>query len=430
MAADGRTAPWDPLGRAPRKVLRAPKADGGKVTNKDGGRAGGVRRGAGRAVLAWSRQRRQVGGQGARLGPRGRHEPVRRLRPRPTRARVPEDPSSLLQAHADRARRQQLHQGAVGLGIGLGELQEGEEGLRQAPAPPPGLSLQALRLQRDPAARRPGQDRELRPKRHRRWRREDPDRRQGRLPRQAEGEGLGRGTAGDQPRRAPGIRQGGGPERGPLVVAQGGASSAGGRRALLRAGDERRRRLRCLRRHPQPGLRRQGFRDRAHEQGRHAHQRPGGALPQEGGDDVLLLHLGGPDGERRAWLPGRRARRLPEERPGPVRRSVALPQVDSALLAKRDRVEALGVLLRPAAQDQGAPARGLSPNRHRARRRLERELQGLRRRAPSRLGPAEHLGTLPEAIALGPGGASRPDTAGPGCRDRSGASRSRRSRRP
>ena len=83
-------------------------------------------------------------------------------------------------------------------------------------------------------------------KRHRHRRRDDPDRGQGRLSRQAEGEGVGRRPAGDQRRRAPGIREGGGPERGAVLVAQGGASGAGGRRALLRAGHERSGRLRRL----------------------------------------------------------------------------------------------------------------------------------------------------------------------------------------
>ena len=71
------------------------------------------------------------------------------------------------QAHADRARRRRDDQGPARLGIGLGEVQEGEEGLRQAAPPPPRLPLQALRLGRDPAARPSRQDRELRPHRHR-----------------------------------------------------------------------------------------------------------------------------------------------------------------------------------------------------------------------------------------------------------------------
>ena len=70
------------------------------------------------------RERRQMGGQGARLGPRGRHEPVRRLRPRPARARLPRDPRSLLPAHQDRALRGPDDQGSARLGIGLGEVQE------------------------------------------------------------------------------------------------------------------------------------------------------------------------------------------------------------------------------------------------------------------------------------------------------------------
>ena len=80
--------------------------------------------------------------------------------------------------------------------------------------------------------------------------------------------------------------------------------------------------------------------------------------------------------------------------------------------------------------------RGDSPRIVRARVvGSQRELQGLGPGAPGAAGPAEHLGALHEALARRMradrrrGAASRPDTAGPGCRGRSGASRSRRPRR-
>ena len=82
----------------------------------------------------------------------------------------------------------------------------------------------------------------------------------------------------------------------------------------------------------------------AHQQGRQAHPRPRGAPRQAGGDDLLLLDLGRPDGERRVRLPRRRPGPLPEERPRPLRRGVPRPQVEGPLLAERDRVAALGAV--------------------------------------------------------------------------------------
>ena len=62
-----------------------------------------------------------------------------------------------------------------------------------------------------------------------------------------------------------------------------------------------------------------------------------------------------------------------------------VPQVEGPLLAERDRVAALGAVLRQAAQDQGPEARGLPADRQRARGRLTGELQGLGPRAPGAL---------------------------------------------
>ena len=88
-----------------------------------------------------------------------------------------------------------------------------------------------------------------------------------------------------------GLRQGRGPERGPLLVAGRGAPGAGGRRALLRAGDRALRRLRPLRRHPQPGLRRQGLGDQGDQPGGRGDGEAGRHLPRPAGDHLLLLDL-------------------------------------------------------------------------------------------------------------------------------------------
>ena len=70
---------------------------------------------------------------------------------------------------------------------------------------------------------------------------------------------------------------------------------------------------------------------------------------------------------------------------GPLRRSVALPQVEGrASRRTRSSRGSSAHVLRPAAQDQGAEARGLPADRQGARGRLERELQGLRPRRSRR----------------------------------------------
>ena len=119
-----------------------------------------------------------------------------------------------------------------------------------------------------------------------------------------------------------------------------------------------------------------------------------------GGDDLLLLDLGRSDGERRVRLPRRRPGRLPEERPRPLRRSVA--RTTSGRPATRRTRSSRGSRgCSPAGCARSRSLkRGDSPRIvTRARGRLARELQGLRPRAPGGSGPAEHLGALPEAVA-------------------------------
>src|SRR5215218_3634861 len=115
-------------------------------------------------------------------------------------------------------------------------------------------------------------------------------------------------------------------------------SRPGGGGALICACERRGPGLRRVRRHPQPGLRGQGLRDASDEQGLPAHLEAGAPLPKAGRYDVLLLDLWRPDRERRVRLSGLQADSLPEERQGPLRRRLAVPQVEGALLPARDAV--------------------------------------------------------------------------------------------
>ena len=150
----------------------------------------------------------------------------------------------------------------------LGQVQEGEQGLRQA-APPRTTATGSSARARGSRCSAPGGRRIARCGRAGDGRRQgrDPDPRQGHLPRAVAGQGVGRRAAGDQRGRPRRIRDGRRAERDAALVAAAGASSPGGGGALDRAGQQRRRVLRRLRRHPQPGLRRQGHRDAEHQQG-------------------------------------------------------------------------------------------------------------------------------------------------------------------
>ena len=79
-------------------------------------------------------------------------------------------------------------------------------------------------------------------------------------------------------------------------------------------------------------------------------------LPGHAGGDLLLLHLGRPDGERGVLVHRRPVEALARERAGPVRQPVAVPPVDRALLGGPSRPRARG------------PGRVQAPEGHRARR--------------------------------------------------------------
>ncbi len=119
--------------------------------------------------------------------------------------------------------------------------------------------------------------------------------RQGQLPRRARGPSRRppRRAQRDQRGRHRGLRPRGDREGVAGLLAARGAARPGGRRPLLRAQHlQARRRLRSLRRHPQPGLRRGGGGDREDEPGGGRHRAPGRPLQRQDRPDLLLLHLG------------------------------------------------------------------------------------------------------------------------------------------
>ena len=117
-------------------------------------------------------------------------------------------------------------------------------------------------------------------------------------------------------------------------------------------------RLRPLRRHPQPGLRRTGLGDRARPtRPSPATRARGGQVPRRGRRHLLLLHLGRSDRELRVRLLRRQQRAVPEVRRRPVRRRLAGPQVERAALRRRDGVGALGPVRGRAEADRRDRAR-------------------------------------------------------------------------
>ena len=106
-----------------------------------------------------------------------------------------------------------------------------------------------------------------------------------------------RAAAGDQRARLRGLRPRRRRQRVARVVAGRRPSRAGRRRPHLRARDFARRHLRPVRRHPQPGLRRQGLRDQGDQPSGRRHRQAGRHLQGRPRAHLLLLDLGRPDRE-------------------------------------------------------------------------------------------------------------------------------------
>ena len=300
---------------------------------------------------AWSRaspgpgqrRRRDLGDQGAGVRPRGRDEPVRRLRAGAARARLPRDPRPLLPAHAGRQAPPATRSGccsAPGLARSASSRRSKACGKR-------------LRRHHGYRFKRSGSGVTLRSSGGRRLARCGRAatavgrgtiriRRQGPLPREAAGEGVGRRPAGHQRRRPRRLRDGRGrrtrcPHRGrrpalraQAVAARSYALAVGGGGSFDVYDDTR-----------SQVYGGKGSETRATNRACRHTERPGRALPQARGHHLLLLELGRPDRER----PVRRSRApspvpLPEERQGSLRRHLARPHLEGPLLAGRDGVPA------------------------------------------------------------------------------------------
>ena len=190
----------------------------------------------------------ELGHQGPRLRARGRDERLRRLRPGAPRPRLPLDPRPLLPPYARRANASR-HPVRVLLasGVGVGRVQEGEEGVRQAAPPSSRLQVQSLRAPGSRCVSSGGApDRPLRAR--------APRAPEGGSARSAEraaiGEparqGVGRRAAGHERGRPRRLRDGGRPERDAVIVVPAGASCSGGGGAIDRAVGEPREIVRRL----------------------------------------------------------------------------------------------------------------------------------------------------------------------------------------
>ena len=226
----------------------------------------------------------QVGGQGARLRPRRRDEPVRLLRLRPPRQGLPLHPRPLLPgdlgrqagrdpggagAARDRRRRRRLHRGPRRLRAAA----RPRPPLRGPPAAETASACgrAAASCWRDAAA-------ELRAAGRGRIRIGGVGAYRGALevvPTTSRGGIAERDQRGQ---RQP-VREGRRLQRDAVLVAAGGAADPGRRQPLLRAlGRGGRQRLRPLRRHQQPGLRRHRQREQREQPGRLEHPQPGRPL--------------------------------------------------------------------------------------------------------------------------------------------------------
>ena len=117
------------------------------------------------------------------------------------------------------------------------------------------------------------------------------------------------------------------PREVPFLSAGRGAEGAGRRRALVRTRGAQDRRVRPLRRHAQPGVRRRRRRKADDEHGGRRDCRPGAAIRGQGRDHVLLLDLWRTHRVDRGRLGARRGGPLPRWRARPVRQRVAAPQL-------------------------------------------------------------------------------------------------------
>ena len=268
------------------------------------------------------------------------------------------------------------------------------------------------------------QDRELRRYRHSQRRGHDSDRRKRGLSRQAEGDRVGRPPARDQRRRA---------ARG----TQGGWCRTRCRPAGLGRPSVRRRSLRAptswppppkvvrrLRRHAEPGVRRQGFRDQEHQQGGRAHARKVVRYRKRIATTYFFSTSGGQTESVQFAFPAR-ARRLSEKRQDPY--DVASPYHRWRVRYSQSEMESrLSGLFSGRLRKIKVLERGDSPRIVRAR--VVGSRGSSRVSGPGLAGALGLRSTWARFLRDRARLAVR-DRAGPGCRGRSGAFRSRRPRR-
>src|SRR4051812_1162366 len=168
--------------------------------------------------------------QGRRLRPRGWHEPVRRLRLRQARLRLPGHPRPLLHGHHARNDGGSVGARAAARRCAQRLLPRRRFGLRRRAEARQGLRRQAEGDRRGAALEEGEADRPLRSGADRRRIADRRGRRKGHLPRLPRGAGIGQQPPGDQRRRARGLRQGRGLEGVAVLLAARGTQGAGGGR--------------------------------------------------------------------------------------------------------------------------------------------------------------------------------------------------------
>ncbi len=373
-----RSAPVRPLpasgGRNSIRPLVAEDVRFGQTSPSLGGVGAPLRRRArpARAAPPAPAPAVDLGRQGARLRPRRRDEPVRRLRLRPPRQGLPLHPRATTTGGRrsgscagprvvrvlldDRRAATSASRGATGA-CGR-RLDPAATTRRTAAATAVRLRTRGGKLLADCGAQAA-----------RRRRRADPDRRHRRLPRRARGRAdrqRRRLAERDQRGQRQPVRQGRDPERVAGLLADGGAAGAGGRGALLRASpaevdgngfdlyDDTRSQV-------YGGL---GERDRGAPTGRPSD--PGPGRQATGGEiaaDLLLGLLGRPHRERRE--------RLLRRRRSPTCRASATPTTTTARCTRwtlrfcgaGDQRPARRLPRRPAEADRGHQARRLAADR-------------------------------------------------------------------